>query len=214
MARFPGIQIFRGPDPFPPRRVATLRYSSTSYLSSDSTYPQAYGLEGPTYRLNSLYSPQSTGSGGHQPYGFDQLAALYRRYKVTDVRINVSVSNSSGANSRYTLLFLPPAGAFNMSGVLADRVGELPNCIHLDLATATTKSFNKSWHLSELMQVSREQFDNDIEDYQALVTASPVLYPTMQQAVCSQGTDAGGTTARVVLEYRAVFWERPIQNQS
>lgn len=43
------------------------------------------------FRLNSLFDPDFTG-GGHQPKGFDQLAALYQRYRVYRARWEVSWS--------------------------------------------------------------------------------------------------------------------------
>jgi hypothetical protein len=64
------------------------------------------------------------------------------------------------------------------------------------------------------MQVSKSQFDNDVEDYQALVTASPILYPTMQHAVMSNLTTSGDTDVHILLTFHAVFWERPVQSQS
>jgi len=42
------------------------------------------------FRLNSLFDPDFTGTG-HQPKGFDQLAALYQRYRVYRVRWKVEV---------------------------------------------------------------------------------------------------------------------------
>lgn len=45
---------------------------------------------------NSLYDPDVTGTG-HQPRGFDQLAALYKRYYVYAARLDLQVLNNGSA---------------------------------------------------------------------------------------------------------------------
>ncbi len=41
-----------------------------------------------TMNLNSLFDPDRSGSG-HQPYGYDQISALYNRYRVLNTRYRV-----------------------------------------------------------------------------------------------------------------------------
>jgi hypothetical protein len=48
-----------------------------------------------TYRLNSLYDPDETGTGS-QPYGFDELMTLYTYYRVESVDIEVEATNIGG----------------------------------------------------------------------------------------------------------------------
>lgn len=43
------------------------------------------------FRANSLFDPDQTGTG-HQPYRFDQLAAIYQRYRVLKSKITVDWS--------------------------------------------------------------------------------------------------------------------------
>lgn len=54
------------------------------------------------WNLNSLFDPNYTGTG-HQPRGFDQLAALYERYRVYAVRYNVRVWLNTGYNGSPTV---------------------------------------------------------------------------------------------------------------
>jgi hypothetical protein len=45
------------------------------------------------FRLNSLFDPDRT-NAGHQPRGFDQLAALYNRYRVFGVSYRIVVATA------------------------------------------------------------------------------------------------------------------------
>lgn len=67
----------------PDRYRTKLRYSALVRAASPLGVPAAY-----TFRLNSLYDPDYTGTGA-QPYGFDQLSAFYNNYCVTGSSIRV-----------------------------------------------------------------------------------------------------------------------------
>lgn len=58
-----------------PRTIVRLKYSDQENI----TVPVS-SFGDVTYRLNSIFQPNYI--GGHQPYGRDQLAALYNRYRV------------------------------------------------------------------------------------------------------------------------------------
>lgn len=74
------VVVNRAITPVPQRFLTQHKYSTTFTLGS---------LQ-PIYRmnLNSLYDPDQTGTG-HQPYGFDQMAALFNRYRVYGVSYKV-----------------------------------------------------------------------------------------------------------------------------
>lgn len=74
------VVVNRAITPVPQRFLTQHKYSTTFTL----------GTLQPLYRmnLNSLYDPDQTGTG-HQPYGFDQMAALFNRYRVYGVSYKV-----------------------------------------------------------------------------------------------------------------------------
>ncbi len=76
---------FRFEDPFPARTVKELVYKHelSAHTDPGSNFQAGTPL---TFNLGSLFAPIA---GGHQPFGFDQMAALYARYKVHKVRIRV-----------------------------------------------------------------------------------------------------------------------------
>lgn len=73
---------------FPKRMTSTLVYStSVSLTTGDGN--SAYI----TYKLNGLFDPLPS-VGGHQPRGYDQLAAIYTRYVVHYAEITLSTYNN------------------------------------------------------------------------------------------------------------------------
>jgi hypothetical protein len=74
---------------FPDRYVTTLVYEDSESITSTNNYASY------VYRGNSVYDPDYT-AVGHQPTGFDNLAALYNRYRVLSSDITVSALNNIG----------------------------------------------------------------------------------------------------------------------
>jgi len=71
----------RNQAPLAQRLRTTLVYNTTVARTGLAFYDYIF-------RLNSLFDPDLTGAG-HQPKGFDQLAALYQRYRVFKARFRV-----------------------------------------------------------------------------------------------------------------------------
>lgn len=74
-------RLYRIYSPFPTYQPARLKYSTWNTLT-----PGVGGITVASFwRLNSVYDPYQTGTGG-QPRGFDEYAALYYNYCVTSVK--------------------------------------------------------------------------------------------------------------------------------
>jgi len=70
-----------------------LTYTDTQVLNA-ATMGIAYGQ---AYRLNSLFDPNfASGVGQLQPLYFDQLSALYNRYRVWNATVSVSILGANG----------------------------------------------------------------------------------------------------------------------
>jgi hypothetical protein len=89
-----------------PHRYVTLKYTELLTLSMATTVGNQQ-----TMRLNSIFDPNSA-VGGHQPYGYDQLAALYNRYRVLRTRWRITFGNQAG---NYDLVVVPLNGALATS---------------------------------------------------------------------------------------------------
>lgn len=66
-----------------PHKFITLRYADTYSFSLATVTGSSQVMN-----LNSIFDPDRTGAG-HQPYGYDQLALLYNRYRVWNCRWSV-----------------------------------------------------------------------------------------------------------------------------
>ena len=70
------------------RYITSMKYSQTFTISSALGAVQRFNL-------NNIYDPDRTGVG-HQPYGYDQLGAIYNRYRVIACHWAINVYPSTG----------------------------------------------------------------------------------------------------------------------
>jgi len=82
---------------FPKMATMTHKYVETVQLASTSGTLVNYRIS-----CNGMYDPNVTGTG-HQPYYFDQMAALYDHYCVIGAKITCVVSNIGAADSAYRI---------------------------------------------------------------------------------------------------------------
>lgn len=89
--------------PFPVKSMVNLGHGFPHMLKMKMHYTDSYiigGLGGAItqqkWNLNGLYDFDFTG-GGHQPYYFDQLMALYDHYTVVSAKVTCVVMNVSSA---------------------------------------------------------------------------------------------------------------------
>lgn len=74
---------------FPTGLKTKLKYSEFFTMNSSGIAPASA-----TYRGNSAFDPNFA-VGGHQPLYYDQLAAIYNRYRVTGCKIKLTMSTPS-----------------------------------------------------------------------------------------------------------------------
>lgn len=73
--------------PFGQSQKVKHRYLENYQLQTSVGAPAVY-----TFAVNSLYDPNYTGTG-HQPMGFDQMAAIFQSYTVVGVNASIKVWN-------------------------------------------------------------------------------------------------------------------------
>jgi hypothetical protein len=209
-------------DPFPERLRKSLRYGQQLSLSTDTTGPTQNKFGTATALvLNSLFAPVS---GGHQPYGFDQLAALYQRYKVTGVDIRLTVepalydAAASNSTQLFAMLVLPPGVSGTIGGSTVDVILEKPLSAHISVTPGSgsnTINIKQHFDVSRYLGVTRAQYNANIEDYQALCTASPARVLTLEFATTNVSTTtAAGLRVTLEADFHAEFFQRTILTQS
>ncbi len=204
-----GQITFKFADPFPARIMKELVYKDT-FLQFGNPGSNQQAATALVFNLGSLYEPRS---GGHQPFGFDQMAALYARYKVHKVHILVETIPSAvtGAAHQVVAIFPPGSTQTTTGALVAGNMGENFNVstqMVIGNAVAPVK-YQTTLDISTIAGLTKSEFLANVEDYSALVTASPVRYPFLEvnnaPAIAGQG---GNFYYNVTLTYVAEFWQR------
>lgn len=84
---------------FPPTKVIPMRYAETISLSGSAGAMATY-----TFRANSIYDPNYTGTGS-QPISHDQWSAFYGRYTVIGAKIRVYNNDTYATGTALPFLF-------------------------------------------------------------------------------------------------------------
>jgi hypothetical protein len=210
-ARQVETHVPRGLGPIMPE-AATVRlpYAYTSALANNGTYTWTVG-DVLNLRVNNAYDPIN---GTHQPYGWDQMAALYRYYKVVGCSYKITGLAYPDKNLCLVVRPVPVNENLSIANTGLATVAERPGT---KLAFAQfggpIPSMSGQVNLPKQLGVSREQFDADVSEYSAAVTAAPSRYAYIQIGVC--GTDVT-SFMQVVIEvtYTVNYWQRITQAAS
>lgn len=190
--------VNRGLKPVAARYITKMKYSEAYTLNVGNSYTQVMNL-------NSLYDPNSTGVG-HQPYGFDQLATLYNRYRVIATSYVVNAYNGSNA-IRYGVLpcnELPPIN--NLSELCENPRAQF----RVQVPGGSTSMIKGKCYMPALMGRTKAQYMAD-DRFQAQTSAGPaelaLLYIT-GQTLADASADIQLT---ITLEFTVEFFDpKPI----
>ena len=98
------LVVPRGLGPIvPDAAVARLRWTGLTTVNNDATTAWVVGTVY-NYRVNNAYSPVN---GAQQPYGWDQMAALYRYYKVVGCTMRFTPMNQQSSNAIFLARQVP-----------------------------------------------------------------------------------------------------------
>lgn len=148
------------------------------------------------FQLNSLFKPNFT-SAGHQPLGFDQLAPIYKLYRVYKVDVQVRITGKFGTAVTFLAVNVRPSlGSYNLAGLKsAPEVLEQPNNTMMD--GAINQSWSQSYYIADIEGVTRQRVMTD-DQYGSQVTGSPVLTPYLSVAAGTWDTPASATNGLYV----------------
>lgn len=194
--------VIRGIQPIPSRYICKQKYSQAFDISA---------LQ-PTQvmNLNSLYDPDRSGIG-HQPFGFDQLASLYNRYRVISCSYVVNCY-SSASPIRFGTLVTNDLGAIGAPS--ASQLAESPYAkFKIQVPGGAISTLRGKCYIPTLMGRSKTQYMSD-DRYQADVASSPaelaLLYITANTLVDSNVA----YQCTVTLEYTVEYFDRKQLTQS
>lgn len=165
------------------------------------------------YRMNGMYDPETI-IGGHQPYGFDQMAALYNTFTVTDIEINLHYAAPSDPSCYLVAAIRPSGGTFNPSGLGVQDVVEKDNVRwFMTPETQGQKVGDSTISLGKIpinyvQGVSRKAIIEGT-NYSGSVTADPTTVP--QFGICL-GNVAGASDPTMVIIVELIYhaiWSGP-----
>lgn len=197
----------------PPSYVTQHRYCERLInLSPDNIT----GLTGSEYafRLGSLFDPDFTGTG-HQPWGFDQLAAIYQQYNVYRVKIQVKVVTANyggGTSIPFLAVNLRPNGsAYNLNSKYGWEIQERSGntVINCNRSAETDIAWETDVFLADIEGLTKEEYTSDTA-YKAYSTASPQKTPYMSIACGSFNEVAGASVAVMVSFVFYTNWTSPV----
>jgi len=179
--------------PFQQAIYTKLRYTESFVIATNNIT----GLsESPVrYNLGSLFDP-TLAVGGHQPYGFDQLAAVYKSYCVYGVRVIITsdASNVSTTALNGAVMCLRVASSSTLTASLVsltpEDFREKAGALVWDGEQQGGKLDLGYMSIADIEGVEKTKVMND-NVYTAAVTASPLLSPEIQFYLSSNtGTGA------------------------
>lgn len=155
------------------------RYVRLRYCDNYNSTIAAATASSQVMNLNSAFDPDRTGTG-HQPYGFDTMAALYNRYRVLKAHWRVSFTPGSLA---YDVTVFPLNGLLSSSPTTASTFNtaceQQRSHVRSISPTGSSEGYRGSIDLIKLAGTTRTEYLAD-DRYEATVSASPaelmVLY--------------------------------------
>jgi hypothetical protein len=193
-----------------PRKFVTLSYCQTftGTVTTGSGFHQIM-------RLNSLFDPDLTNAtGAHQPYGFDQLAALYARYRVLKTSYKMVFSPAA---LTYHIAIVPSNG--NLPVTVSDQAtfqlaAEAPRAWSwAQGASGQSKEHVKTIALNDLNGTSVQEYLTS-DRTQALTNTN--CTEVLELNLCIFNPNGASITFNLIMtmDFHAEIWDPIVQAQS
>lgn len=181
------------------KRVKLTYYDNIGLTSVSGTLSQH------NFNLASVFDPDVTGVG-HQPYGRDEWAVLYKQYYVSSAKITVKFSNSQSNNMPHKVgLVLDKDGT--LSGVRNTRMEQTKGRSQRTLLSNSnnTQTVSAIYSPKSFFSIQDPKDDHQIK---ALLSANPTLpaYACITvQSYDNVTTSSQAVYAEVMIEYNVVL---------
>lgn len=211
-------------DPFPQMQFRKLTYVDENIIGTTNVASPMFGTEN-LYNLNSIWDPYVAGgvnSHNTTALGCVELAALYYRYKVHAVDIDVTFYNprlntftaSADINGLIAGLIVnnPSSLANTLAGNDAGRVSKLPFVWTKEVpATGQNKvHFKQYLRMSTLFEMTNAQYKDDINNTTAGTLANPSTLTQLGIALADGNSNSTFyyCNYRVQITYYTQFYQR------
>lgn len=179
--------------PFPQRFICKMKYAADVQTTASGRY---------VFNLNSLFDPDQTG-GGHQPYGYDNLTAIYKKYRVISCGWRITTTSATSVPIQLGTM---PTNA----GILPVNFAELkeqPRSRYvIQNPGANSAVVSGKAYMPSVVGRTKHQYMSD-DRFQAEFNANPLEAIQLQVHTA----DANGTlttaVVNVILEFTAEFFD-------
>lgn len=205
---------YKGASPFPPHKVYKLRYQNTHVVTVGTS-----GVLGSIvkYNLNNLYDPDQTGAG-HQPYGFDQLAGIYNRYKVIGAKVEFVLTDPTEDAIAFIYTVTNPSNeSETIAGLNPDAAAEKQMSGKLRLNATGNQYLKKSFYMPIALAagLTKLQFKTDVDNFTAATSGAPGSKVQLQFATANERSlSTGSLLCSINITYYALFYQRKVMSQS
>jgi hypothetical protein len=174
-------------------------YITLRYAENISTSVVTVSGSNQIFRLNSIFDPNAA-VGGTQPYGYDQVAALYNRYRVLKTRWKVIFAASTAG---YAATVVPINGALSsavsdLTTLTSSSMVPFARYFNYNLGAMPPKT-SGSMNLNVLGGVARVEYLTD-DRFEAQIGANPAEVISLNIGIYNP---SGGT---ITISYFVELW--------
>jgi len=195
------------PDPFPVFWRGRLTLVLCGFLGTNGAAGATVALrfgDSVEFNLNSMYDTALTTSS-RQPQYFSTFQNLYKRYRVKKTHLDLVFQNNYASPVMVGMHVEPPgnAGVKWLENTLVENAATLPYTSLTPLSASAGQSIakiSKTFDMAQICGLTRQQFDANVEEYAAIMTASPTRIPVLEIAVANMIT-----TSSDIISYTATF---------
>lgn len=188
-------------NPIPQRTILKMKYADNFELNAGNAYSYQFNL-------NSIFDPNRTGTG-HQPYGHDQMALLYNRYRVINCSYSVVLTTGTTV-VKYVCVPGNEVQIFNS----VDEARENPRAkFSIQTPNGRLSPIHGNVYIPSLTGRNKSQYMAD-DRYQAVVGASPAELAILNIQAAAMNESALTAPAAIILEYTVEFFDAKTLAQS
>lgn len=161
------------------------------------------------FRLNSVYDVNYTGAG-HQPYGHDQMALLYGKYRVLKTTVQLLFTTPGAANDMICAESVAPNTTSGLTGTQLWEPVERPGGSWGHLPTSGDRRciLKRTYNMHTICGVSKAAYLAE-DRYAADVGSNPTQDILLTTAVgCFDGTNAVACVLQAVFEFEVLWYNR------
>jgi hypothetical protein len=178
--------------------VVKLNYSEVYILTT-----AAATLSNWYYYQTSAYDPRGS-IGGHQPLYYDQMSAIYARYRVERIDFNITFMTSSAFGHTGYLAASTSTTADTGVELLEERPWVARKTFNTGGGPANLKISILPW---QVLGITKQRYESD-DQYSATIGANPAIMAYIWPYIYS-GSSSGGVNVDTRLEavYHIKFFE-------